>query len=158
MPRPLVLSPSLRFSESFRILPSYGTTRPCNLTITDPQPYRDYPLHNEHRGRVLYRNAMGKGPETPPWKRHCVSVYAFDLAMLESKIARELELKRSTVNSLVQAARTRSSTSDLADLQAAVDVQPRSGRLKRADPVMSYLLLFAEVFRSCYGRCSQPSP
>ena len=54
--------------------------------------------------------------------------------MPQTEIARRLDLKRSTVNSLVQAARTRSSTSDLADLQAAVDVQPRSGRPRRAAP------------------------
>jgi hypothetical protein len=77
---------------------------------------------------------MGKGPETPLWKRHCVITYAFDLAILQTEIVRRLDLKRSTVNSLLQAARTRSSTSNLADLQAAVDVQPRSGRPKRAAP------------------------
>jgi hypothetical protein len=77
---------------------------------------------------------MGRGPETPLWKRHCVIAYAFDLAMPQTEIARRLDLKRSTVNSLLQAARTRSSTSNLADLQAAVDVQPRSGRPKRAAP------------------------
>jgi hypothetical protein len=54
--------------------------------------------------------------------------------MPQTEIARRLDLKRSTVNSLLQAARTRSSTLNLADLQAAVDVQPRSGRPKRAAP------------------------
>ena len=77
---------------------------------------------------------MGRGPEILPWKRHCVIAYAFDLAMPQTEIARRLDLKTSTVNSLVQAARTRSSISDLADLQAAVDVQPRSGRPRRAAP------------------------
>ena len=77
---------------------------------------------------------MGRGPETLPWKRHCVIAYAFDLNMPQTDIARRLDLKRSTVNSLVQAARARSTTLELADLQAAISVQPRSGRPRRAAP------------------------
>ena len=77
---------------------------------------------------------MGRGPEIPTWKRHCVIAYAFDLSMPQVEIARRLDLTTSTVHNLVQAARARSSTSDLADLQAAVSVQPRSGRPKRAAP------------------------
>lgn len=77
---------------------------------------------------------MGRGPETPAWKRHCAIAYAFDLSMPQVEIARRLNLTRSTVHNLVRAARARSPTSDLADLQAAVSVQPRSGRPRRADP------------------------
>jgi len=77
---------------------------------------------------------MGRGPETPIWKRHCAIAYAFDLSMPQVEIARRLDLTTSTVHNLVQAARARSPTSDLADLQAAVSVQPRSGRPKRAAP------------------------
>ena len=77
---------------------------------------------------------MGRGPETPPWKRHCAIAYAFDLGMPQTEIARRLDLTRLTVNTLIQAARARSPTLELADLQAAVAIQPRSGRPKRAIP------------------------
>jgi hypothetical protein len=77
---------------------------------------------------------MGRGPETPTWARRCAIAYAFDLSMPQVEIARRLDLTTSTVHNLVQAARARSPTSDLADLQAAVSVQPRSGRPKKATP------------------------
>jgi hypothetical protein len=54
--------------------------------------------------------------------------------MPQVEIARRLDLTTSTVHNLVQVARARSPTLDLADLQAAVSVQPRSGRPKRAAP------------------------
>lgn len=72
--------------------------------------------------------------ETPSWKRHCVIAYAYDLNIPQIEIARRLNLKGSTVNSLVQAARARSTTLELADPQAANSVQPHSGRPKRAAP------------------------
>lgn len=52
--------------------------------------------------------------------------------MQQNEIVVRLYVKRSTVNSLIQAARARSSTRYLADLQAAITVQPRSSRSRRA--------------------------
>lgn len=77
---------------------------------------------------------MGRGPERPLWKRHCAIAYAFDLSMPQTEIARRLDLTKPTVNTLIQAPRARSPTLELVDLQAAVAVQPRSGRPKRAPP------------------------
>lgn len=54
--------------------------------------------------------------------------------MPQVEIARRLDLTRSTVHNLVQSAKARSPTLNLADLQAAVAIQPRSGRPKRATP------------------------
>ena len=90
---------------------------------------------------------MGRGLETPLWKRHCVIAYAFDLAMPQTEISQRLNLTRPTVNTLIQAARARSPTSDLAELQAAVSVQPRSAAADQEElhTVMRYPLPSEEV-------------
>ena len=105
---------SLRFSESFGILPSYGAIRPYKLAelILSCIETR---LHTRSIACDNSTNTMGQSPETPTWKRHCAIAYPFDLSMPQVEIARRLDLTTSTVHNLVQAARARSPTSDLAD-------------------------------------------
>lgn len=78
---------------------------------------------------------MGRGPETPVRKRQCAIAYAFDLDMPQSEIERRLDIKKSTVHDLVRAAGTHSPTSNLADLQASISVQPPVGMPRRAASV-----------------------
>lgn len=91
---------------------------------------------------------MARGKEIAPWIRHVALAYKIQLGMSDAEIGRKLDVNPKALNFMIKRAKDRCGGSeDLATLQAAVVVQPRCGRKRRAEPGSQLSLAVREAIR-----------